>query len=235
MGALGEQSAAGGRGMVVGVEMGGHPLRGEWAKLEPLFAKARAAGLKVSLHFAENRGWEEEQNAILDFAPERVGHAVYMSDAIRDRLLASRIPVEVCVTCHESYYKVAAANNVFGMLRSREHPAVLCCDNAGLLNTSLSNELYLVATTFKLTPRDLAVLLRDGISAAFLEASQKERLVSESEARLMQLLPVLSPDFVPTATARSGSAASGWAFWGPALVIAVGAAGVAVITVAKRR
>jgi hypothetical protein len=34
--------------MVVGVEMGGHPLRGEWKQLEPLFAKARAAGLKVS-------------------------------------------------------------------------------------------------------------------------------------------------------------------------------------------
>ena len=25
----------------------GHPLRGEWKGLEPLFAKARAAGLKV--------------------------------------------------------------------------------------------------------------------------------------------------------------------------------------------
>lgn len=125
--AFAAQSAAG--GLIVGVEMGGNPLRGEWAELEPLFARARAAGLKVSLHFAENVGWDTEHNAILDFAPERVGHAVYMGGAVRNRLLASRTPVEVCLTCHAAYYKVPLPSNVFGTLRAARHPVILCCDN----------------------------------------------------------------------------------------------------------
>jgi adenosine deaminase len=62
---------------------------------EPHFLRARRAGLKVSLHFAENKGWEEEHEAILAFRPERLGHAVFMSQHTCERLLASRIPVEV--------------------------------------------------------------------------------------------------------------------------------------------
>ena len=47
------------------------------------------------MHFAENKGWEEEHEAILAFRPERLGHAVFMSERTCERLLASRIPVEV--------------------------------------------------------------------------------------------------------------------------------------------
>jgi hypothetical protein len=82
-------------GIVVGVEMGGNPLAGDWSKLSKEFERARAAGLKVSLHFAENEGEEREHNSILDFAPERVGHAVFMSRSVADRLASSKIPVEV--------------------------------------------------------------------------------------------------------------------------------------------
>ena len=140
-------------GIVVGVEMGGNPLQGEWDHIRPHFERARKAGLRsilppncshhhpsygiqgcciyicstflkerkdtlspseshimrrVSLHFAENKGAEKEHIDILDFAPERVGHAVFMSRAISDRLIASRIPVEVCLTCHEAFYKVCS-------------------------------------------------------------------------------------------------------------------------------
>jgi adenosine deaminase len=86
-------------GIVVGVEMGGNPLAGDWSKLSKEFERARAAGLKVSLHFAENKGEEKEHHSILDFAPERVGHAVFMSSSIADRLASSKIPVEVRLPC----------------------------------------------------------------------------------------------------------------------------------------
>lgn len=92
------QSKGGGQrggGVLVGVEMGGNPLRGNWDELRPLFQQARDAGMRVSLHFAENKGHEEEHEKILEFRPDRLGHAVFMSNKITDKVLNTKTPVEV--------------------------------------------------------------------------------------------------------------------------------------------
>eukprot|EP00960_Hanusia_phi_P002176 62568-Hanusia_phi.AAC.3 len=83
-----------GGGVLVGVEMGGNPLRGNWDEFRPLFQQARDAGLRVSLHFAENKGYEDEHEKILEFGPDRLGHAVFMSQNITEKVLQKRTPVE---------------------------------------------------------------------------------------------------------------------------------------------
>lgn len=224
-------------GIVVGVEMGGNPLAGDWSKLSKEFERARAAGLKVSLHFAENKGEEKEHHSILDFAPERVGHAVFMSSSIADRLASSKIPVEVrlpcamdrkpcicifalagwhladpeqrqqqsfcqplsdpkrgpqvCLTCHEAFYKVPLPDNVFKGLRAVGHPAVLCCDNAGLLRTSIAKEYMLAINTFGLTARQLDTLITSSVGTIFADGKTRGRVMEACTDRLSELFPTL--------------------------------------------
>ena len=163
--------------MLVGVEMGGNPNLGDWKRdFAPHFLRARRAGLKVSLHFAENEGNEREHGDILDFSPDRLGHAVYMSESVRERLLQLRIPVEVCMTCHKAFYKVPFASNVLGTLIKHKHPAILCCDNASLLQTLPSKEWATAIETFGLTAVQVNRMVFDAVESIFADSITKDKV-----------------------------------------------------------
>ena len=111
---------------VVGVDLGGNPTKQDFRLFEPLFAKARQAGLKVTLHCAEipcgaedevidvdcknelqqgNIGEREkletarqEAAATLKFHPDRLGHALLLPPSLRKILSEKCIPVETCPT-----------------------------------------------------------------------------------------------------------------------------------------
>jgi adenosine deaminase len=85
--------------IVCGVELGGVSTAGDWSVLEPLFARARAAGLPVALHCGEDANNQAEVKRMLEFAPERLGHCVFLDDANMELLYQSGITVESCVTC----------------------------------------------------------------------------------------------------------------------------------------
>jgi adenosine deaminase len=166
-----------GAGVLVGVEMGGNPNLGDWKRdFAPHFLRARRAGLKVSLHFAENEGNEREHGDILDFIPDRLGHAVYMSESITERLLQLRIPVEVCMTCHKAFYKVPFASNILGTFLKHKHPAILCCDNASLLQTLPSKEWAIAIETFGLTAVQVSRLVMDAVESIFADGITKDKV-----------------------------------------------------------
>ena len=66
------------------------------------FARARAAGLRVTLHFGEaaSTSSAEELRALLALAPDRLGHAVHVPPVIVTELDARRIPLELCLSCN---------------------------------------------------------------------------------------------------------------------------------------
>ena len=71
--------------LVVGVELGGFPTKGDWeSELRPLIRRAQAGGLKVALHSGEDpsetkRGPAGEDMQMLDCNPDRLGHCVYVN------------------------------------------------------------------------------------------------------------------------------------------------------------
>jgi adenosine deaminase len=90
---------------VVGVDLGGNPTRQEFQTFAPLFAKARSAGLKVTLHCGEvpcniDKDSEryDEAVAVLDFKPDRLGHAMLLPPDLQARIVQEKIPVETCPT-----------------------------------------------------------------------------------------------------------------------------------------
>jgi adenosine deaminase len=108
--------------VVVGIDVGGNPSRGDLRTFFPLLRRAKDAGLLVTLHCAEvNCGGDDdsddfadattlspaelvarkEAEAILEmgqFVPDRIGHALLLPPKLQRRLLELRIPVETCPT-----------------------------------------------------------------------------------------------------------------------------------------
>ena len=90
--------------------------------------KARDAGLPVAIHFAELENADEAAQ-ILKFAPERLGHAVCMSEATKELLLRTSIPVEICLTSNIKTLSVESVDaHVLSDLLQHRHPCALCVE-----------------------------------------------------------------------------------------------------------
>ena len=69
-----------GRG-VVGVDFSGNPTRGSFLAFRPAFELARERGLRTTVHCAETED-EHDTLQILEFGPDRLGHAVLLVGAL---------------------------------------------------------------------------------------------------------------------------------------------------------
>ena len=132
------------RGLIVGFELSGNPRKGQWSDFRPLLEDVRnRLELPVSLHFGEVTN-EEECLSMLDFHPERVGHAVLLTEKVAKRLIKMepKVGVEVCLTSNlltESVRDVAE-HPVSTLLLPEKHPFCLCTDDCGIFDTTLSEE-----------------------------------------------------------------------------------------------
>lgn len=82
---------------VVGVDFSGNPAVNCAADYAGALAAARRHGLKLALHVGELDARDDDTRALLDAQPDRIGHACFLSDDARQRIVAARIPIEMCV------------------------------------------------------------------------------------------------------------------------------------------
>ncbi|KAH1217606.1 Adenosine deaminase-like protein [Glycine max] len=82
---------------VVGIDLSGNPSIGDWTTYLPALKFAREQGLYVTLHCGELPNSKEIKN-MLDFRPQRIGHACFFEDEHWRQLKSSNIPVEICLT-----------------------------------------------------------------------------------------------------------------------------------------
>ena len=90
---------------VVGVDLCGNPARELTPAFGTAFEKAKLAGLKVTLHFAEapSSSTPEELRTLLSWRPDRLGHVIHVDSdglAVRDEIVRRRIGVELCLSCN---------------------------------------------------------------------------------------------------------------------------------------
>ena len=186
---------------VVGMDLGGNPTKQDFALFRSEFERARKAGLKVTLHCAEipccdnseNRAAYQEATAVLDFAPDRLGHALLLPPDLQQRLLEARIPVETCPTSNVMTLELARHTdgrhltlleglsqheNLALWIKAR-HPITIATDDPGVFGTNLTKELWLVARTFDIADtgyfENLAV---ESMEYAFCDASTKKHILS---------------------------------------------------------
>ncbi|CAI5744660.1 unnamed protein product [Peronospora destructor] len=85
--------------LIVGIDLSGNSERpnSEFKRFEKVLERARAGGLKLAVHFAEHFD-DDEAIRILDFQPDRLGHACCVPEPIYAKMLLLRLPVEICLT-----------------------------------------------------------------------------------------------------------------------------------------
>lgn len=161
---------------VVGIDLSGNPVVGNWSTVLPALNFAREQGLFITLHCGEvpNR---EEINAMLDFLPQRVGHACWLVEDEWEKLKSSKIPVEICLTSNITTASVASIDiHHFLDLYNAKHPLVLCTDDSGVFSTSLSGEYKLASSAFSLGNAEMFQLAKTAIDFIFADDGVKQDL-----------------------------------------------------------
>jgi len=168
---------------IIGIGIGGDERRGPADLFRDLYAEARDAGLRLTVHAGEAAGPESIWGA-LNLGAERLGHAL---TAIHDpelmHVLAERqVPVEVCVT---SNLRTGCCTQL------PEHPVrkyfdsglmvTLNSDDPAMFGSNLEEEFLLAHNEFGFTQEQLRELAANSIEASFLPPEQKVRWLHQIE------------------------------------------------------
>jgi adenosine deaminase len=199
-------------GMVVGVDLGGNPTKQDFRDFQPVFQRARDAGLQVTIHCAEVPCGDddsmnetqsiirarEEAAAILNFRPDRLGHALLLSPSLQATLDKLRIPVETCPTSNVmtlELAKLADGNLIHGLHQHpalhhwlrMNHPLAVGTDDPGVFDTTATKELLLIAAACKVDRIRLASLVLNSMDYAFCDLLTREKIKERMVQRIEEL------------------------------------------------
>jgi adenosine deaminase len=87
---------------VVGVDLCGNPAVGDVRIFTDAFRRAKEAGLKLTLHFAETEdsGTDQELHTLLSWQPDRLGHVIHVKPSFAAVIETENIGVEICLSCN---------------------------------------------------------------------------------------------------------------------------------------
>jgi aminodeoxyfutalosine deaminase len=144
------------------------------------FELARALGLRSVPHAGEAAGAAHVWQAVTDLRADRIGHGIRAIDDPRlvDVLVERGIALEVCPTSNLRTGVVPdLARHPLRALFDAGVAVTLNSDDPAMFHTSLTDE-YLVAASMGLSAADLATIAGHGVTASFLPAPDKRRLLT---------------------------------------------------------
>ncbi|KAF1990028.1 Metallo-dependent hydrolase [Aulographum hederae CBS 113979] len=166
---------------IVGVDLCGDPTKGPITTFTSAFARAKRAGLKITLHFAEapTSASDEELWELLRWAPDRIGHVIHVNDEVKREIVRRGVGVELCLSCnvHARMITGGFGEHHFGWWwKGGSVGVALSTDDVGVFCSPLSNEYVLAATHFGLSRADVKELCLGAVEIIFGEEAEKERL-----------------------------------------------------------
>jgi adenosine deaminase len=115
---------------VVGVDLCGDPAKGDVRIFAEAFARAKAAGLKITLHFAELdvSASDVELSTLLSWNPDRLGHVIHVKEEYQEIIKQENTGVELCLSCnvHAKMITGTYSDHHFGMWQKTTVPVALC-------------------------------------------------------------------------------------------------------------
>lgn len=183
-------------GMVDGVVALGLAGSEEEGPPEPFtarFAHARAAGLRSNPHADEHAGPASVRGALEALAAEHIGHGVRAIEdpALVEQLARRQIALDVCPT---SNIRLGVYPDLAAHPLRRLHEAGIALtinsDDPALFNTTLSDEVALLATAFGFDAAACDALLLNGVRHSFLPPTERVQLEAAFRAELAALKAV---------------------------------------------
>lgn len=165
---------------VVGVDLCGNPAKGDVRIFTDAFKRAKASGLKMTLHFAETEAsaTDLELQTLLSWQPDRLGHVIHVKDEFIEAIEREHIGVELCLSCNV-YAKMIVGSypdHHFGMWRHSSVPVALSTDDVGVFCSPLSEEYHLAAIHFGLSRAQLKELCQRAVDSIFTGPDERSRL-----------------------------------------------------------
>jgi adenosine deaminase len=181
---------------VVALGLGGAEAPSPPEPFAPYFAQAREVGLHCVPHAGETDGPASVWGAIRALGAERIGHGVRaIEDSSLVKYLAGRqIALEVCPTSNLrlGVYPDYAAHPLRRLYEAGV-PVTINADDPPLFNTTLNDEVELLATAFGLSLDEIDAILLNGVRYSFLPAERKAALEAGFVAELARLRADLTP------------------------------------------
>jgi adenosine deaminase len=164
-------------GSVVGIDFSGNPTKNDFKMYLESFERARELGLKTTVHFAEVFN-EEDAQAILDFGPDRLGHACCLNESLLKQIVEKRIPIEICPTSNlmtRPEIKSYGNHPVMDFL-SANHPISVCTDDSGVFGVSLTHEWARVIEAFNVPMSQVLRMVECSIEFIFSDEESRSRI-----------------------------------------------------------
>ncbi|HVY67740.1 MAG TPA: adenosine deaminase, partial [Patescibacteria group bacterium] len=160
---------------VIGVDVAG-PNRKSFSiqKLKDLFAKARQAGLGLTVHTGEEKQLDEMRYVVEQIRPERIGHGVLCANdkQLMTAVAKAGIVLEVCPTSNlrNSVFKNAAElkTAIRALLRHKIKIAV-CTDGPEMYQTSILKEHQFLLDNKIMSQRELDQSVAIARKASFIK------------------------------------------------------------------
>ncbi|KAJ7583564.1 Metallo-dependent hydrolase [Mycena floridula] len=132
---------------IVGIDLCGDPMARDVDEFAPHFAKAKAAGLGLTLHIAEtSANPAQETLKLLSYKPNRLGHATFLNQEAKDLVLQDpKLCIEICLSSNLLCKTVASLeDHHIGYYLQNNHPIAICTDDTLPFRNSLLGEYALL-------------------------------------------------------------------------------------------
>ncbi|MDT0215384.1 adenosine deaminase [Rothia sp. ARF10] len=149
------------------------------------FERARAAGLRSVPHAGESTDAQSVRDALDALGAERIGHGIRSVDDPRlvERLVAERIPLEVCPTSNIATRCVERLeDHPLRTLRDAGVVVTVNSDDPPMFGTTLCNEYAIAADLLDLDESGLADLATTAVNVSFAPDDVKRRVRDEISA-----------------------------------------------------
>ncbi|KAI1094328.1 Metallo-dependent hydrolase [Rostrohypoxylon terebratum] len=167
---------------VVAIDLCGDPTKGDVSLFTPAIEEAKAAGLMLTIHFAEAEASasEAELKTIMSWMPDRLGHVIHVPETVKRQIVERRgIGLELCLSCNVHAKMIVGSFEAhhFGEWWRVPGPIVVpCTDDVGVFGSPLSNEWRLIQEHFNLQREEILELARKGVHVIFAGDDEKTRL-----------------------------------------------------------
>jgi adenosine deaminase len=167
---------------VVGIDIAGPKGDGfTYADYADLYAQARAAGLKTTVHTGED-GTAEEMRAVLETLPlDRVNHGfrAYEDPALMELIAQKNLTLCMCPSSNMSVKFIRDTDHLREVVQTLWKGGVKFCfntDNPAMLRTNLPKELALVRESGALDDAQIQKTVQWAFEAAFVDTSASTNL-----------------------------------------------------------
>lgn len=174
---------------LIALDLAGDEKRFPPALFVPHFQRARAAGLRITVHAGEADGPLSVWSAIKDLGAERIGHGIRSVEDPRlmDYLAAKGIGLEVCLTSNVQTSSVKdLASHPARQILQHGVKMNLNTDDPGISGIDLPHEFNRAAPAAGLNGQMIRAAQINGLDMAFLDDAGKNALRASKQRKLLE-------------------------------------------------